>query len=67
MKFFNDKSYKPFNKFLSVLSDKIVANPWWFEKSPRFSNFTKHSLTWDDLGFKINGVHDRFKIIKGGI
>ena len=30
MKGFNDKSYKPFNKFLSILSDKIIANPWWF-------------------------------------
>jgi len=51
----------------TLMTESDIANPWWFEKSPRFSNFTKHTLTWDDLGFKINSVHDRFKIIKGGV
>ena len=51
----------------SLLTDSVITNAWWFEKSPRFSNFTKQTLTWDALGFKIDTNNDRFKIIKGGL
>ena len=51
----------------ALMNDCGIKNAWWFEKSPRFSNFTKQTLTWDDLGFKIDDNNDRFKIIKGGL
>ena len=51
----------------SLMCESGITNPWWFEKSPRVSNFTTQSLTWNDLGFKIDNNMDRFKIIKGGI
>ena len=50
-----------------LMNECGIKNAWWFEKSPRFSNFTKQTLTWDDLGFKIDDNNDRFKIIKGGL
>jgi len=49
------------------MNESGIKNAWWFEKSPRFSNFANHNLTWNDLGFTINNTHDKFKIIKGGI
>ena len=51
----------------SLMNESGIKNAWWLEKSPRFSNFTTKNLTWDDLGFKIDNTHDKFKIIKGGI
>ena len=51
----------------SLMNESGIKNAWWLEKSPRFSNFTTKNLTWDDLGFKIDNAHDKFKIIKGGI
>tara|TARA_R110000772_G_scaffold81471_6_gene173329 strand:- start:713 stop:1276 length:564 start_codon:yes stop_codon:yes gene_type:complete len=44
-----------------------IKNPWWYDDSPNFSNFTTKKLTWDELGFKIQDSDDRFKIIQGGI
>ena len=51
----------------ALMNESGIKNAWWFEKSPRFSNFANYNLTWNDLGFTINNTHDKFKIIKGGI
>lgn len=49
-----------------LLKNNQITNPWWYDASPRFSNFTTNTLTWQELGFNINDSNDRFKIIKGG-
>lgn len=51
----------------ALLQSSTINNPWWMDKSPRFSNFTKEILTWAQLGFTISETNDKFKIIKGGI
>jgi hypothetical protein len=49
-----------------LLQSATVKDPWWRDKSPRFSNFTKEALTWERLGFTIDKNNDKFKIIQGG-
>ena len=49
-----------------LLQSSTVNEPWWKDKSPRFSNFTKEALTWERLGFTIDESSDKFKIIQGG-
>ena len=48
----------------ALLQSSTINNPWWMDKSPRFSNFTKEILTWAQLGFTISETNDKFKIIK---
>ena len=42
-----------------------IKDPWWHDDTPRFSNFTKEPVTWDDIGFTIK-EHEGFKVIQGG-
>jgi len=49
-----------------LLKDCKIEKPWWNNPLPVFSNFTKQSLTWSELGFIIENTNEKFKIIKGG-
>lgn len=49
-----------------IIKQSKIKNPWWFDSSPRFTNFTKKVLTWQDIGFTISDTDEKFKIIQGG-
>jgi len=49
-----------------LLKNTKIQNPWWFDSSPRFTNFSDTSLTWSNLGFIIENTDEKFKVIKGG-
>ena len=49
-----------------LLQSADIPKPWWRDSSPRFSNFSKKTLTWEELGFTLDDKDDKFKIIKGG-
>lgn len=49
-----------------LIDNDARDNSWWWDSNPKWSNFDKTNLTWQEIGFNIQTNDSLFTVIKGG-